>query len=470
MWPAGDITSHDQDALIRSLAAKPLNKIMPNCSIKSRQTAQCIVLSGNLCTVEVVTYIPRIVDDELASRLKSARIVVLEGAKACGKTETALQIANSSVRLDSDRAARIAAATDPILVLEGETPRLIDEWQIEPEIWNPARTLSDNRKLPGQFILTGSAVPDDDPNRHSGAGRISFIRMRPMSLFESSESNGAISLTSLLAGEPARSAEAVMSVPDLAKLLVRGGWPAQHAAGVDEAAQAAKDYLLQIRQVDVNRVGGPRRDPVRVGRLLSSLARNVATEVSDSTLALDASGSNEAMSRNTVSDYLDVLTRLMVIEDQPAWAPHLRSKTPLRQAPKRHFVDPSLAAAALGAGSVRLIKDLEFLGLMFESLVIRDLRILSQPLGGDVYHYRDKAGLEVDAIVQLTDGRWGAFEVKLGGGRLIDEGAASLLRFADVVDVEKIGAPMVLGVICMSDYGYMRKDGVAVVPIRSLAP
>jgi predicted AAA+ superfamily ATPase len=222
---------------------------------------------------------------------------------------------------------------------------------------------------------------------------------------------------------------------------------------IDAAAQAAKDYVAQTSRVDVSRVSGIRRDPVKVGRLLASRARNVATEVSDSTLAKDASIGAEGMSRNTAMDYLDVLTRLMVIEDQPAWAPHLRSATPLRQAPKRHFVDPSLAVAALGAGPKFLESDLNFLGLLFESLIIRDLRVLSQPLDGKVLHYRDKKGLEVDAVVQLTDGRWGAFEVKLGGEKLIEDGATSLLRFADGIDTDKTGAPAVLCVICMSGYG-----------------
>ncbi|HUY05642.1 MAG TPA: DUF4143 domain-containing protein [Acidimicrobiales bacterium] len=413
---------------------------------------------------------PRIVDAELSRRLTSARIVVLEGAKACGKTETALQVAKSFVRLDIDQNARIAIATDPGLVLEGETPRLIDEWQIEPEIWNHARHLSDDRKKPGQFILIGPAVPEEDSNRHSGAGRFSFLRMRPMSLFEIGESEGSASLASMMDGNSARSGELKLSVPDLAKIVVRGGWPAQQGATMNNAAQAAKDYLRQIREVDVNRVGGARRNPSKVGRLLASLGRNVATEVTLKTLAEDASDPGETMSANTLAGYLEVLSRLMVLEDQPAWAPHLRSKTPLRQASKRHFVDPSLATAAISAGPNRLEKDLELLGLLFESLVIRDLRVLSQPLDGEVFHFRDKEGLEIDAIVQLGDGRWGAFEVKFGGDKQIEQGAASLLRFADVVDATRLGVPMVLCVICLSGYGYVRGDGVNVIPIRALGP
>jgi len=417
-----------------------------------------------------MSYMPRIVDSELVKRLNSARIVVIEGPKACGKTETALQIAGSVVRLDIDSNARIAAQADPGLVLEGPTPRLVDEWQTEPTIWNHARALTDERKQNGQFILTGSSVPEDDPTRHTGTGRFSFLPMRPMSLYESGQGQGSISLAALIDGESARSVEEKLSVSDLSKLIVRGGWPAQQNAPIDSAAQAAKDYVTQTARVDVSRVGGVKRNPIKVGRLLASIARNISTEASDSTLARDSSTGAEELSRNTVADYLDVLTRLMVVENQPAWAPHLRSATALRQAPKRHFVDPSLAAAALGAGPEFLANDLKFLGLMFESLVIRDLRVLSQPLGGQVFHYRDKRGLEVDAIVQLTDGRWGAFEVILGGEKSIEEGAASLVRFASDIDVERTGTPAVLGVICMSGYGYVRHDGVAVIPIRALAP
>ncbi len=418
-----------------------------------------------------MTYIPRVVDQELSTRLSSAPIVVIEGAKACGKTRTALERARSSVRLDTDTNARLAVTTDPDLVLAGAVPRLIDEWQLEPDIWNQVRRAADDRRTPGQFILTGSAVPEDDPIRHSGAGRFSFIRMRPMSLFESTEGAGTVSLAALLTGDTATSAEVKLSVPDLATIIVRGGWPAQRGVRVSAAAQAAKDYLAQIAHVDVNRLDGSRRDAQRVSRLLASLARNVATEVSVKSLAADASGGQGAvMSHNTVNDYLDVLSRLMVLEDLPAWSPHLRSKTPLRQAVKRHFVDPSLAVAALSAGPDRVAKDLGLLSFLFESLVIRDLRVLSQPLTGQVSHYRDQSGLEVDAIVQLDDGRWGAFEVKLGGEKLIDEGAASLLRLASVVDPDRTGAPQALCVVVMSGYGYTRKDGVSVVPIRALAP
>ena len=415
-------------------------------------------------------YLPRIIDRELSSRLRSSPIVVIEGAKACGKTETALQMAKSSVRLDTDEEARRAAALDPKLVLSGEVPRLIDEWQVEPSIWNHARRVVDTRRSPGQFILTGSSAPADDPVRHSGAGRFSFIRMRPMSLYESGQSTGGVSLMALFEGEGVRSAEAPLTVAELAELVARGGWPAQLDAAVGDAAQAASDYLAQTAHVDVSRVGGVRRDPVRVRRLFASLARNVATEVALSTLADDSSGPGEKMSRQTAAEYLEVLNQLMVIEDQPAWSAHLRSKATLRRAPKRHFVDPSLAAAALSALPARLESDLGYLGLLFESLVVRDLRILAQPIDGEVFHYRDDRGREVDAVVQLADGRWAAFEVKLGGTAAINAAASSLLRFASDVDIIRSGAPAVLAVITMSGYGYVRDDGVAVIPIRSLAP
>lgn len=416
-----------------------------------------------------MAYLPRIVDAELEARLAAAGAVVIEGPKASGKTETARQRAASSVLLDIDENARRAAAVDPALVLEGAAPRLIDEWQIEPGIWNHVRRAVDDRRIAGQFVLTGSSVPADDAARHTGAGRFSFLRMRPMTLFETGHTNGAISLAALLAGEPPRSDDPGLSVRDLTERIAAGGWPAQHGRRVADAARAARDYLEQIRQVDVSRVAGSRRDPANVERLLRSLARNTSTEAAVTVLAADAGGGDGPLDRHTVAEYLNILDRLMVIEDQPAWAPHLRSRASLRTSPKRHFVDPSLAVAALGAGPERLLQDLNLLGLLFESLVIRDLRVLAQPLDGQVLHYRDSYGLEVDVVVQLAEGRWGAFEIKLGAG-LVDEGAEALLRFRAAIDTRKSGEPAVLGVIAGTGFGYMRPDGVAVIPVGSLAP
>jgi predicted AAA+ superfamily ATPase len=416
-----------------------------------------------------VPYLPRVVDAELDARLAAAGAVVIEGPKASGKTETARQRATSSVLLDVDENARRAAAVDPSLVLEGSTPRLIDEWQVEPRLWNQVRRAVDDRGVPGQFVLTGSSVPADDVARHTGAGRFSFLRMRPMTLFETGHTNGAVSLAAVLAGEPPRSDDPGLTVADLAARITSGGWPAQHGRRVVDAARAARDYLEQVRQVDVSRVAGSRRDPARIERLLRSLARNTATEVAVTVLAADAGGGDGPLDRHTVAEYRDILDRLMIIEDQPAWAPHLRSRASLRTSPKRHFVDPSLAVAALGAGPDRLLGDLNLLGLLFESLVIRDLRVLAQPLDGQVLHYRDNYGVEADAVVQLADGRWAAFEIKLGAG-LVDEGAEALLRFRSAVDTRKSGEPAVLGVIAGTGFGYVRPDGIAVIPVGALAP
>ncbi len=414
-------------------------------------------------------YLPRVVDEELRQRLASAGAVVIEGPKASGKTETALNVTSSSAFFDVDLAVRQALAIDPSLVLEGATPRLLDEWQVEPSIWNHVRRAVDERQRPGQFILTGSSVPVDDKNRHTGAGRFSFLRIRPMTLFESGDSIGTIPLAAVMRGEPVRSADPLLTLSDLADRITIGGWPAQIGSSIANGAQAARDYLKQTAEVDITRVAGGRRDPVRVGRLLRSLARNIATEAGVPTLAADAGGADGPLARNTASDYLDALERLMIIENQPAWGPHLRSKAILRSAAKRHFVDPSLAVAALATSPQGLMADLNLLGLLFESLVIRDLRVFAQPLDGTVFHYRDSNGLEVDAIVQLADGRWAAFEVKLGSG-MVEAGAATLKRFAATIDTDRSGAPTMLAVITGNGFGYMRDDGVAVIPIGSLAP
>ncbi len=414
-------------------------------------------------------YLPRVVDVELRRRLNAAGAVVIEGPKACGKTETARQQAASAVFLDTDVSAQQAFKVEPSLILDGPTPRLVDEWQVEPQVWNHVRRLVDDRRMPGQFILTGSSVPRDDANRHAGAGRFAFLRMRPMTLFETGHTNGSVSLAALMNGQPARSPDPGLTVADLADRITVGGWPAQQGRPIVDASQAARDYLEQIRQVDIGRLAGHWRDPVKVGRLLTSLARNVATEAAITVLAADVGGFDGPLAWNTVADYLNALERLMIIEDQPAWAPHMRSKATLRSSAKRHFVDPSLAVAAMGGSPARLLRDLNLLGLLFESLVVRDLRVFAQPLDGHVYHYRDNNGLEVDSIVQLADGRWAAFEVKLGAG-LIDDGAAALRKFASIIDTERTGAPAVLAVISGTGYGYVRDDGISVIPIGALAP
>jgi uncharacterized protein len=395
--------------------------------------------------------------------------VVIEGPKACGKTQTARQIAASEVLLDVDRAVRRAAQIDPALLLAGPPPRLIDEWQLEPEIWNHVRRAIDDRPRAGQFILTGSAVPTDDITRHTGAGRIGRLRMRPMSLFESGVSSGSISFARLLAGDAQAVGDHGLSVADVAEQVAIGGWPALHDAPLPGALRSTRDYLEEIRRLDVDGAGDMGHDPDKVGRLLTSLARNTATYASVTTLARDTAAGGEPIHRHTVDGYLDALTRLMIVEDQPAWRPHLRSKAALRSGSKRHFTDPSLAVAALRASPADLLADLELLGFLFESLVVRDLRVYAQAIDAEVLQYRDSSGLEVDAIVRGADRSWAALEVKLGAGQ-VDEAAATLLRFADRIDARRSGAPRALAVVVSSGYGYVRDDGVAVVPIGALGP
>ncbi len=408
-------------------------------------------------------------DRELGARLSAVGAIVIEGPRACGKTATARQVAASEVLLDVDAQARQAIAIDPALVLEGATPRLIDEWQIEPTIWNHVRRAIDDRSDPGQFVLTGSAVPADDITRHTGAGRITRLRMRPMSLFETGHSTGSVSLAELLEGRLSPSSDPGLTVAGIAEALALGGWPGLRGRGMPDGLLAVRDYLDEIARVDIGRMDGTHRDPNRVARLFASLARNVATHAAATTLARDTGGAEGPLKDDTVREYLGALERLMVIEDQPAWAPHLRSSYRLRTAPKRHFVDPSLAVAALRATPDRLLDDLNLLGFLFESLVVRDLRVYAQAADGRVLQYRDNGGLEVDAIVETGNGRWMAFEVKLGHGQ-IDDAAASLMRFAKRIDTARCGSPALLGVIVATGYGYRRQDGVAVIPIGALGP
>ena len=413
-------------------------------------------------------YRQRVADEELRRRLSALGAVLIEGPKACGKTETARQVAASEVLLDVDSQARAAAAIDPSLLLEGPTPRLIDEWQLEPEIWDRIRREVDARSAPGQFVLTGSAVPPDEETRHTGALRIARMQMRPMSLFEIGRSDGSVSLGGILDGVPSRSPERSTGVRELAELISVGGWPGIQNLEIDAALEAVRSYLDEVRRVDVSRVGGSRRDPERVARLLRSLARNVATYASVSTVAADTAGAEDALKRDTVSGYLDALRRLKVVEDQPAWAPHLRSSHVMRSQPKRHFVCPSIAVAALRAAPAALLRDLRYLGFLFESLVIRDLRVYGQACDAEVLQYKDQ-NLEVDAVVRAADGRWAAFEVKLGQAEL-DGAARSLRRFAERVDTSRCGDPAALTVITAGGYAYQRDDGVSVVPIGALGP
>ena len=419
---------------------------------------------------ETTPYTRRVADEELKQCLAAAGAVLIEGPRASGKTETALQMARSEVFLDVDRRAQDMIAVDPGLVLEGSKPRLIDEWQTAPVIWNHVRRAVDARVGNGHFILTGSAVPPDDITRHTGAGRIVRMRLRPMSLFELGHCTGQVSLSEVLAGQPVTSPSTDLSVQDLAELICVGGWPGHLGSSAVEAMRVNRSYIDDICRADIQRVDGVRRDPERVRRFLQSLARNVATYASLATIARDVSGLDQpSMTGHTARSYLTGLERLMVVEDQPPWATHLRSRSRLQVSAKRHFVDPSIAAAALGAGPSHLLRDFSWFGFLFESMVTRDLRVYAQATDARVYHYRDDTGLEVDAIVDVGPGRWAAFEIKLGLSR-IDEAARSLLKFADRVDTGRCGEPSALGVIVERGYGYVRPDGVSVIPLGALGP
>ena len=417
-------------------------------------------------------YRPRIADAELAELLAASGAVLVEGARAVGKTATAMRASASHVLLDIDLDAQRMMSIDPAAVLTGDPPRLLDEWQLAPEVWNHVRRAVDERSGRGQFILTGSAVPADDVTRHTGAGRFNRLRMRPMSLFESGHSTGAISLRGLLDGEPQRGHVAPVTIAQLAERIAVGGWPAHLGGAATPAMRVNRGYLDDIRRTDISRLDGRSHDPVRVGRLLQSLARNLATPVSVAKLAADVGGNGTAMKADTAAGYLDALERLMVVEHQPAWSPHLRSRTTLRSTPVRHFVDPSLAVAALGgrASPATLAADLGFFGFLFESMVIRDLRIYAQAADAAVFHYREKDGLEVDAVVEAADGRWAAFEIKLGN-RWVDDGVRNLRRLARRMANSEHGPPAALAVIVPSGYGFAHGGTEAgVIPIHALGP
>ncbi|MYB23665.1 MAG: ATP-binding protein [Acidimicrobiia bacterium] len=414
-------------------------------------------------------YWARVDDELLARRLRSASAVLIEGPRACGKTTTARQQASSEVLLDRTIAAMSAPSLDSLAILDGPTPRLVDEWQFVPDIWGMVRRETDRRGTPGQFILTGSADPPADLKQHSGVGRVARLRMRPMSLFESGLSDGAVSLRALFDGEPCSAPAPAADLGDVAEAVCRGGWPLCRNMSADDAQDFVTDYLDELAGGEVGSVDGTRRDPAGVARLLGSLARNISSEATLSTLAADSGGERPSDPR-TVSGYLAALERLFVVEDVPAWAPRLRSRSRLRGASKRQLADPSLAAAALGADRRHLLADLETFGLLFESLCVRDLRILSRPLRATVSHYRDNTGLEVDTVIRRRNGDWVAVEIKLGGRAGVDAAAAALLRLRDRVDTEHVGEPKRLIVLTATGFAYERTDGVTVTPISCLGP
>lgn len=412
-------------------------------------------------------YYKRFTDKALAERLQSSGAVLIEGTKGCGKTETAKQISASVVRFDADEQVRIKMEIDPKSVLYGAAPRLLDEWQEYPQIWNYVRREVDERRQKGQFILTGSATPDDKVRRHSGVGRFSVIRMRPMSFYEKAWSTGEVSLAALMRGEVPSSESVSFDLGELAEKITLGGWPGLINENATDGLRFASDYVSLIAEVDLSRVSDKRRDPYKVMRLLQSLARNISTEAAITALSKDTGGSDSDIDDETVAEYLATLERLMSVENLPAWNTHIRSSDMLRKSPKRHFADPSLAVGALGLSIDKLTKDLNYFGLLFESLTIRDLRIYADANGGKVFHYRDSRGLEIDAIVEYADGTWGAFEIKLGIGAA-DDAAKNLLKFAAKIDTAKTKAPSALTVITGNGFAYRRIDGVNVVPLSVL--
>jgi predicted AAA+ superfamily ATPase len=398
--------------------------------------------------------------------------VLIEGPKACGKTETALQIAASTVRFDTDPNAKATLELNPEALFNQDLPILFDEWQRAPSIWDHVRRHVDDLRGQGLYVLTGSATPTDARELHSGAGRIGTIKMRPMSLFESGHSSGEVSLAALMSGDPQSARQAHLSVTELMERVAIGGWPA--LLGLDErrASRWLADYLTQIVEVDIPSLGTTRRAPQRLRRTIESLARSVGHPIKVSSVAADLAGSEKnAPDPETVRAYLDALDRLKLTDNSLSWQPHMRSRTRLRVAPVRYFVDPSIGTTALGIGSRELLADLNGAGFHFEALVIRDLRIYAQRLGGEVHSWREANGRkEVDAVIESPSG-WSAFEVKLTGDQaVIDEASAGLLAFADGVDQNRHGAPGALAVITATGSGGLRPDGVHVVPISALGP
>lgn len=426
------------------------------------------------------SYMKRYADQLLANQLDASGAVLVEGPKWCGKTTTSQQIAKSVLNMADPTTLSqnlLLADAQPEVLLQGATPRLIDEWQIAPKLWDSVRFEVDNRRDFNQFILTGSSVPPKlDEISHSGTGRIARIRMRPMSLFESQDSQGVVSLEELFAkNELSATSVEPKTLEEIAFLICRGGWPRSIGQSEAVALLQARNYFDAVAELDITRVDGIDRDPQTAKQLLRSYARMESSEAKISEIAKDLSTRQDdeksgTPSRVTVLSYLTALERIFVIEDLPAWNPNLRSKTALRTTPTRHFVDPSIASAALGVSPRGLMQDLNTMGLLFEGLCIRDLRIYAEVLDGEIFHYRDSSNLESDAVIHLRDGRFGLIEVKLGGERLINEGAGNLIKLANRLDTSRMGEPSFLMVLTATgNFAYTREDGVMVVPVGALS-
>lgn len=419
-------------------------------------------------------YKQRIADRLLASKLASKGAVLVEGPKWCGKTTTAEQHAGSILYMDNPATLQSnlqMAEIDPSLLLTGASPRLLDEWQLAPKLWDSVRFEVDHRHDVGQFILTGSAVPIDEKDmHHSGTGRFSWLTMRPMSLFESGESNGAVSLGQLFESPDKIAAVNALTIEDIAFLICRGGWPFATMLQGDAALAQAFDYVDAVIKKDISRVDGVRRSATTTRLLLRSYARNQGSQASIATIVADmATNTDGGISDKTATAYIEALRKIFVIEDSEAWNPNLCSKTAVRTANTRYFVDPSIGTAVLGLGPQDLLKDLNSMGLFFEALCVRDLRVFAEALSGQVYHFRDKSGLECDAVLHLRNGSYGLIEVKLGGDKLIEDGAQNLLTLSTKIDTTKMSAPSFLMILTATgNFAYRRPDGVYVVPIGCL--
>ena len=419
-------------------------------------------------------YKSRIADKLLLEQLEAAGAVLIQGPKWCGKTTTAAQAAKSVLYMDWPRELEknlFLAEENPEALLEGEVPRLIDEWQLAPQLWDAARFVVDHRGKTGQFIFTGSAVPADKSKiHHTGTGRFAWLTMRPMSLWESGESNGKVSLLRLFAGQHDVAIAPDHSLSDLSFMVCRGGWPSSLNMKRQAALRQAQNYVNAVCESDISRVDNVVRDATFARRLLRSYARNQGGQVPISTIYADLASSKEgSLSEETISSYIMALKKIFVVEDMPAWSPNLRSKTAIRTSDTRYFVDSSVATAALGMGPKDLENDLNTFGLMFETMAVRDLRVYAEALDGDVFHYRDKNGLECDAVIHLHNGSYGLVEIKLGGSKLEEEGASTLKELASKIDTTKMKEPSFLMVLTgLGSYAYQRKDGVMVVPIGCL--
>ena len=421
-------------------------------------------------------YKSRIADEILQKKLKGKGAVLIQGPKWCGKTTTAEQIAGSILYMANpeDKKQNLTLADiSPSLLLKGEVPRLIDEWQLAPKLWDAIRFEIDHRQEEGQFILTGSAVPANmDDVTHSGTGRFSWLTMRPMSLFESGESNGGVSLASLFTKSDNISAINDLSLEDVAYLCCRGGWPRSIFMEKEIALEQAFDYYDAVVNSDISRVDGVNRNSERAKKLMRSYARNIGSQANNETLKNDMINNDSfSLDTDTVLSYVNALKKIFVIEEVSSWNPNLRSKIAIRTSDTRYYTDPSIAVAALGIGPDDLINDLNTFGLVFENLCIRDLRVYAESINGDVYHYRDATDLECDAVIHLRNGSYGLIEIKLGGEHLIDEGAKNLLQLQDKIDTTKMNNPSFLMVLTATGkYAYKREDGIYVVPIGCLKP